>query len=73
MTQSREVKQTTKTNKFAHIVRFVENEASDSTLNEEETVKEDTAKAFEAQVQKPFSDKEFSKAMSKIKDRVNGT
>ena len=35
-----QVKQTTKTNKFARIVRFVENEASDSTLNEEETVKE---------------------------------
>jgi hypothetical protein len=40
---------------------------------EEETVVEEASKAFEAQVQKPFSDKEFSKAMSKIKDRVSGT
>jgi hypothetical protein len=28
---------------------------------------------FENKIQKPFSDKEFSKAMSKIKDRVHGT
>ena len=42
-------------------------------VEEEEQSVEETIPVFEPPIQKPFSDKEFSKAMSKIKDRVNGT
>lgn len=42
-------------------------------IEEEEPSADENIPVFENPIQKPFSDKEFSKAMSKIKDRVNGT
>jgi hypothetical protein len=48
-------------------------EESQIIEEEEQSAAEETNQVFENPIQKPFSDKEFSKAMSKIKDRVNGT
>ena len=51
----------------------VEKNEDSQIIEEEEASVEETIPVFENPIQKPFSDKEFSKAMSKIKDRVNGT
>jgi hypothetical protein len=46
---------------------------SEKEQEEELSIIEETNQVFESKALKPFSDKEFSKAMSKIKDRVHGT